>query len=194
MTPQEHLDASSELAARSDQEFDQDGNRLIAAELLWGAVAHNFIVAADFHPDWQIRGHSYYAFVATQLGSAEPDTQLASGHRSSWPSAPPLLQRRPVACRPGSLPRSREATGQRQRGPRHSANGGPSERPDLNSSIAQQAPSADAKPQATAPHRKVRGFFCCPSQSQPAQLHPQSGPRSKQRSRSRRQRTVASHQ
>ena len=74
MTPQEHLVTSSELAARSDQEFDQDGNRLIAAELLWGAVAHNFIAAADFHPDWQIHGHSYYAFVATQLSSAEPDT------------------------------------------------------------------------------------------------------------------------
>ena len=42
--------------------------------LLWGAVAHNFIAAADFHPDWQIHGHSYYAFVATQLSSAEPDT------------------------------------------------------------------------------------------------------------------------
>ncbi len=74
MTPQEHLDASSELAARSDQEFDQNGNQLIAAELLWGAVAHNFIAAAAFHPSWQIHGHSYYAFVATQLSSAEPDT------------------------------------------------------------------------------------------------------------------------
>ena len=63
---------SSELAARSDQEFDQDGNQLIAAELLWGAEAHNFIAAADFHPDWQIHGHSYYAFVANQLSSAEP--------------------------------------------------------------------------------------------------------------------------
>ena len=74
MTPQEHLDASSELAARSDQEFDQDGNRLIAADLLWGAVAHNFIAAADFHPDWQIRGHSYYAFAATQLSLEEANT------------------------------------------------------------------------------------------------------------------------
>ena len=37
-------------------------------------MAHNFIAAADFHPGWQIQGHSYYAFVATQLSSAEPDT------------------------------------------------------------------------------------------------------------------------
>ncbi len=37
-------------------------------------MAHNFIAAADFHPDWQIRGHSYYAFVAAQLSSAESDT------------------------------------------------------------------------------------------------------------------------
>lgn len=78
MTPQEHLDTSSELATRSDQEFDQDGNRLIAAELLWGAVAHNFIAAADFHPDWQIQGHSYYAFVAAQLSSAEPGASWQS--------------------------------------------------------------------------------------------------------------------
>ena len=74
MTPQEHLDTSSELAARSDQEFNQGGNRLIAAELLWGAVAHNLIAAADFHPDWQIRGHSYYAFAAGQLAREEPNT------------------------------------------------------------------------------------------------------------------------
>ena len=71
MTPQELLDASSELAARSDQEFDQDGNRLIDAGLLWGAVAHNLIAAVDFRPDWQIRGHSYYAFAARQLSSEQ---------------------------------------------------------------------------------------------------------------------------
>ena len=58
MTPQERLATSSELANRSDQEFHQDGNHLIAAELLWGAVAHNLIAAANFHPKWQIRGHS----------------------------------------------------------------------------------------------------------------------------------------
>ena len=70
MTPQERLDTSSELKDRSDQ----DGNRLVAAELLWGAVAHNLIAAADFHPNWQIRGHSYYAFAAIQLALAEPST------------------------------------------------------------------------------------------------------------------------
>ena len=134
MTPQEHLGMSSELAARSDQEFDQDGNRLIAAELFWGAVAHNFIAAADFHPDWQIRGHSHYAFVAAQLGSAEPgasrqaDTAQADRlHRHFYNGD----------LSPVDLAPCREATGQRQRGLHHSANGCPSERPDLNSSIAQ---------------------------------------------------------
>ena len=78
MTPQERLDTSSELTARSDQEFDQDGNRMIAPELLWGAVAHNLIAAADFHPNWQIRGHSYYAFAAAQLALAEPSTSWQS--------------------------------------------------------------------------------------------------------------------
>ena len=78
MMPQERLDVSSELAARSDQEFNQSGNHLIAAELLWGAVAHNLIAAADFHPKWQIRGHSYYAFAAKQLSSEEPSTSWQS--------------------------------------------------------------------------------------------------------------------
>ena len=78
MTPQERLDTSSELAARSDQEFDQGGNHLIAAELLWGAAAHNLIAVADFHPNWQIRGHSYYAFAAGQLASEEPNISWQS--------------------------------------------------------------------------------------------------------------------
>ena len=78
MTPQERLDTSSELSARSDQEFEQGGNRLIAAELLWGAVAHNLIAVADFHHNWQIRGHSYYAFAAGQLALEEPNTSWQS--------------------------------------------------------------------------------------------------------------------
>ena len=78
MTPQEHLDTSSELEARSDQEFNEGGNRLIAAELLWGAVAHNLIAAADFHPKWQIKGHSYYAFAAGQLALEESNTSWQS--------------------------------------------------------------------------------------------------------------------
>ena len=36
-------------------------------------MERNFIAAADFHPHWQIQGHSYYAFVAAQLSLAEPD-------------------------------------------------------------------------------------------------------------------------
>ena len=69
---------SSELAIRSDQEFDQEGNHLIAAELLWGAVAHNFIAAADFHPEWQIKGHSYYAYAAGKLSQEQPSIDWES--------------------------------------------------------------------------------------------------------------------
>ena len=78
MTPQERLDTSSELESRSDREFDQDGNLLIAAELLWGAVAHNLIAAIDFHPKWQAKGHSYYAFAAGQLALEESNTSWQS--------------------------------------------------------------------------------------------------------------------
>ena len=41
MTPTERRAVSREFAQRSDQEFDQGGNDMIAAEFLWGAVAQS---------------------------------------------------------------------------------------------------------------------------------------------------------
>ena len=40
MTIDERLHIIGEFIRRSDEEFDDGGNNLIAAELLWGAVAH----------------------------------------------------------------------------------------------------------------------------------------------------------
>ena len=48
MTPKDRLDTSLEFAQRSDQEFDNGGNTMIAAELLWGAVAQTVVKMVDF--------------------------------------------------------------------------------------------------------------------------------------------------
>lgn len=74
MTPQEPLGTSSGIAARSDQEFNLDGNGIITAELLGGAIAHYLVATADFQPNWQIRNHSCDAFAAELLSSAKPHT------------------------------------------------------------------------------------------------------------------------
>ena len=78
MTPQDRMATSAEFARRSDQEFDNGGNELIAAELIWGAVAHNLLAMVDFHPGWRVSGHSYYAFAGGELEKEDPSKSWKS--------------------------------------------------------------------------------------------------------------------
>ena len=72
MTPKDRRDTSLEFAQRSDQEFDNGGNTMIAAELLWGAVAHALIAVAAIN-EWPCQGHSGYFQVARRLAEQQPD-------------------------------------------------------------------------------------------------------------------------
>ncbi len=72
MTPKDRLDTSLEFAQRSDQEFDSGGNTMIAAELLWGAVAQTLIAVAAIN-EWPCQGHSGYFQVARRLAEQQPD-------------------------------------------------------------------------------------------------------------------------
>ena len=56
MTIDERLHIIGEFIRRSDEEFDDGGNNLIAAELLWGAVAHGLIAIAEIN-GWRCEGH-----------------------------------------------------------------------------------------------------------------------------------------
>ena len=71
MTPVERRDASLEFALRSDQEFDRGGNTMIAAELLWGAVAQALIAVAEIS-EWPCQGHKGYSLVAARLVELQP--------------------------------------------------------------------------------------------------------------------------
>lgn len=71
MTPTERRDASVELSQRSDREFDQGGDTMIAAELLWGAVAQTLLAIAEIK-EWPCQGHRGYIQVATRLAEQQP--------------------------------------------------------------------------------------------------------------------------
>lgn len=71
MTPTERRDASLEFALRSDQEFGRGGNTMIAAELLWGAVAHALLALAEIN-EWPCQGHRGYSMVAARLEERQP--------------------------------------------------------------------------------------------------------------------------
>ena len=77
MTPRDRLDTSLEFAQRSDQEFDNGGNTMIAAELLWGAVAQILIALAAVN-EWPCQGHSGYFQVARRLAEQQPDVPWQS--------------------------------------------------------------------------------------------------------------------
>ena len=66
MTIDERLHIIGEFIRRSDEEFDGGGNNLIAAELLWGAVAHGLIAIAEIN-GWRCEGHRGYRAVSVQL-------------------------------------------------------------------------------------------------------------------------------
>ena len=77
MTPQERRDMSLEFAQRSDQEFNHGGNTMIAAELLWGAVAIALIAVAEIN-EWRCQGHRGYFEVARRLGEQQPSAPWQS--------------------------------------------------------------------------------------------------------------------
>ena len=69
MTPRERRDASLEFAARSDQEFEHGGNSMIAAELLWGAVAQAMIAISEIN-EWPRHGHGGLPTVHDLVGDS----------------------------------------------------------------------------------------------------------------------------
>ena len=71
MTIDERLHIIGEFIRRSDEEFDGGGNNLIAAELLWGAVAHGLIAIAEIN-GWRCEGHRGYRAVSVQLDEHSP--------------------------------------------------------------------------------------------------------------------------
>ena len=77
MTPKDRLDTSLEFAQRSDQEFDNGGNNMIAAELLWGAVAQTIIAHAAKN-GWPCHGHGGYFEVARRLAEQQPEVPWQS--------------------------------------------------------------------------------------------------------------------
>lgn len=77
MTPAERQAASQEFARRSDQEFDHAGNTMIAAELLWGAVAQTLLAIAEVN-DWPCQGHAGYFQVARRLAEQQPNVTWQS--------------------------------------------------------------------------------------------------------------------
>ena len=66
MTLQEHLDTMTEFTNDSDEIFTSGGNKLVAAELLWGALAHGLIAIAETN-GWRREGHQGYREVGKQL-------------------------------------------------------------------------------------------------------------------------------
>ena len=70
MTPEERLETIGEFVQRSDVEFENGGNSLVAAELLWGAMAHGLIAVAEIR-GWRCEGHRGYQEVAKLLEEAE---------------------------------------------------------------------------------------------------------------------------
>lgn len=77
MTPNEHLETIEEFVRDSERLFTSGGNTLVAAELLWGAMAHGLIAVAG-NNGWRCDGHQGYAEVARRL--------QASTTRQRWMS------------------------------------------------------------------------------------------------------------
>ena len=70
MTLDERLQTIEEFVKRSDDEFDNGGNAMVAAEILWGALAHCLIALAEIN-EWRCEGHQGYREVARRLDSAD---------------------------------------------------------------------------------------------------------------------------
>ena len=77
MTASERRAISVEFVQRSDQEFDSGGNTMIAAELMWGAVAHGLLAIAEIN-EWPCHGHRGYFEVARRLAQQQPNVTWQS--------------------------------------------------------------------------------------------------------------------
>lgn len=74
MTPRARSQLSQTLLQRSDEEFDNEGNTHIAAELLWGAAAQLLRTVIDTDPTLEFTGHDSYRQAAQRVEqlSTEP--------------------------------------------------------------------------------------------------------------------------
>ena len=66
MTLSERMAVIAEFSKRSDDEFDDDGNDLIALERFWEAFAHAMIAVAEMNA-WPSDGHAVYRHMACRL-------------------------------------------------------------------------------------------------------------------------------
>ena len=109
MTIDERLHIIGEFIRRSDEEFDDGGNNLIAAELLWGAVAHGLIAIAEIN-GWRCEGHRGYQAVSVQLDEHSPPgpcdqiPQPPSNFTSTSTEATWARENFAVAAQPPSAP------------------------------------------------------------------------------------------
>ena len=70
MTLNDHLNTIREFIRHSDQEFEDGGNKMVAAELLWGSLAHGLIAAAEIN-GWKCEGHRGFQEVARRLAETK---------------------------------------------------------------------------------------------------------------------------
>ena len=74
MLAPEHAQISGEFSERANREFVV-GNRLIASELLWGAVAHA-VVAVATDRNWPKNSHSAFKNAVRQLHHERNEPEL----------------------------------------------------------------------------------------------------------------------
>ena len=77
MTPEDHTRAMEEFVRDSQRIFTDGGNGLVAAEILWGALAHGLIAVADTN-GWRCDGHQGYKTVTRQLQATTSDPRWLS--------------------------------------------------------------------------------------------------------------------
>jgi hypothetical protein len=74
MLAPEHLQTAGEFAERANQEFDV-GSRLIASEVLWGAVAHA-VMAIATDRGWPKNSHGAFRNVVRRLHDERSEPEL----------------------------------------------------------------------------------------------------------------------
>ena len=85
MNQAEHVTTARELMQRADQEWQDGGNEIIAAELLWGAVAR-CLVAVAMNEDLPHDSHGAFRRIAQHLDNVHG----GSTWRSRFGAAEPL--------------------------------------------------------------------------------------------------------
>ena len=83
MNQEEHLSMARELMRRADQESATDGgNEMIAAEFLWGALAHCLITVAQ-NEELPHDSHGAFSRIAQHLDAAQGSNEWRSRFGSS---------------------------------------------------------------------------------------------------------------